>query len=269
MLKVSELYIHPIKSLGGISLQSAEVTDRGLKHDRRWLLVDGNNCFFTQRDFPRMTFLKTNITDGILEVSEKNNPINKIEIPIGKFTDEELQVKIWDDAVAANVVDKRCNKWFSDFLGINCKLVYMPDETKREVSKEHAKENEIVSFADGFPFLIIGQSALDDLNRRLNNPVPITNFRPNIVFTGGDAFEEDNWSEIRIGEMTFFAVKPCARCVITTIDQETAAKNKEPLATLSTYRRKGSKILFGENLIHKGTGQINVGDEIKIISHKE
>ncbi len=269
MLKVSELFIYPIKSLGGISLQSAEVTDRGLKHDRRWLLIDEHNCFFTQRDFPRMTLLRTKIIDNILQISDKNNSTNKIEIPIGEFTDEELQVRIWDDTVTANVVGTKINKWFSDFLGINCKLVYMPDETKREVSKEHAKENEIVSFADGYPFLIIGQSALDDLNRRLTNPVPITNFRPNIVFTGGDAFEEDNWSEIRIGEMTFFAVKPCARCVITTIDQETAAKKKEPLATLSAYRRKGSKILFGENLIHKGTGQINVDDEIKIISHKK
>jgi uncharacterized protein YcbX len=268
MLKVSELYRHPIKSLGGISLQSAEVTDRGLKHDRRWLLIDENNCFFTQRDFPRMTLLITNIIDELLQISDKNNPTSKIEIPIGEFTDEELQVRIWDDTVAANLVSSKINKWFSNFLGINCKLVYMPDETKREVSKEHALENEIVSFADGYPFLIIGQSALDDLNRRLTNPVPITNFRPNIVFTGGDAFEEDNWSEIRIGDMTFFAVKPCARCVITTIDQETAEKNKEPLATLSTFRRRGSKILFGENLIHKGTGQINVGDEIKIISHK-
>jgi uncharacterized protein YcbX len=269
MLQVSELYIHPIKSLGGISLQSAEVTDRGLKHDRRWLLVDENNCFFTQRDFPRMTFLKTNINDDILEVSDKNNPINKIEIPIGEFSEEELQVIIWDDTVTANIVDTQINKWFSDFLGINCKLVYMPDKTKREVSKEHSRNNEIVSFADGFPFLIIGQSALDDLNRKLKKPVPITNFRPNIVFTGGEPFDEDNWSELRIGKMTFFAVKPCARCVITTIDQETAVKNKEPLATLSTYRGSENKILFGENLIHKGTGNINVGDEIKIISHKK
>ncbi|MBL1213832.1 MAG: MOSC domain-containing protein [Ignavibacteriae bacterium] len=269
MLKVSELYIHPIKSLGGISLKTAEVTDRGLKHDRRLLLVDENNCFFTQRDFPRMTLLKTNILDGILEVSDKNNPTSKIEIPIKNYTDEKLQVKIWNDTVEANVVNANINKWFSDFIGIECKLVYMPNKTKREVSKEQARDNEIVSFADGFPFLIIGQSALDDLNRRLTNPVPITNFRPNIVFTGGTPFDEDNWGEIRIGEMTFFAVKPCARCVITTIDQKAATKNKEPLATLSTYRRSGSKILFGENLIHEGTGKISVGDEIKIISHKK
>lgn len=269
MLKVSELYIHPIKSLGGISLKTADVTDRGLKYDRRWLLIDENNRFFTQREFPRMTLLKTNILGNILEVSDKNNSKNKIEILMGEFSNEKLQVKIWDDTVEANIVNVNINKWFSGFIGIKCKLVYMPDEAKRSVSKDFARKNEIVSFADGYPFLILGQSALDDLNRRLTNPVPITNFRPNIVFTGGNPFEEDDWSEIRIGKMTFIAVKPCARCVITTIDQKTAAKNKEPLATLSTYRRYGSKILFGENLIHEGTGKINVGDEIKIVSYKK
>jgi hypothetical protein len=269
MLKVSELFIYPIKSLGGIKLNNAEVTDRGLKNDHRWLLVDSNNCFFTQRDFPKMTFLETSIQDDKLIVSEKYNPAENIEIPIGIFMPNKLNVKIWDDVVQANVVSDEINNWFSKFIGIDCKLVYMPEETKREIEKDHARQNEIVSFADAYPFLLIGQSSLDDLNGRLKKQLPMTNFRPNIVFRGGTAFDEDKWYEIQIGKITFYAVKPCARCVITTIDQNTAQKEKEPLATLSTYRQMKNKVLFGENLIHKGTGRLNTGDEIKIISYKE
>ena len=268
MIRVSELHIFPIKSMGGIPLNKADVTDRGLRFDRRWLLVDENNCFITQRDYPRMTFLKPQIENSILQVIEKNNIENKISFDLSEHLAEKSTVTIWDDVVDAYEVNQTVSEWFSDYMGIKCKLVFMPDESKRRVSEDYAHNDEIVSFADGYPFLIIGQSSLDDLNSKLEVPIPMTNFRPNIVFTGGEPFCEDNWHQIKIGELNYYAVKPCARCVITTINQATAEKNNEPLATLSTYRKSGNNILFGENLIHEGTGAIKVGDEIKILSYK-
>lgn len=144
----------------------------------------------------------------------------------------------------------------------------MPETEKRIVDKErkYVDDEQLVSFADGYPFLIIGQSSLDDLNKRLASPVPINRFRPNFVFTGGDAFEEDNWKDFFIGNLKFRAVKPCDRCVITTTNQETAERNEEPLKTLSTFRKFGNKVLFGMNVISYSTGAVSVGDKINLQS---
>ena len=141
----------------------------------------------------------------------------------------------------------------------------MPDSTKRSVDKNYANNNEVTSFSDGYPFLIIGESSLDDLNKRLGDPLPINRFRPNIVFTGGTPYEEDMMMHFTINSVNFFGVKLCARCTIPTVNQNDASKSVEPLRTLATYRQKNNKVYFGQNLLHHGIGSIHVGDTIEVI----
>lgn len=264
MLTLSEIFIYPIKSLGGISVNSAIAEERGLKYDRRFLLVDENNIFMTQRDFPQLALLKLSSNDdgfNILNTIDKSH----IFIPFESDSKDNITVTIWDDICKAVRVGQDFDFWFSKAINKKCSLVYMPDDEKRIVEKKFISEEHIVSFADAYPFLIIGQSSLDDLNGRLDKPIPMNRFRTNFVFTGGKPFEEDNWKDFKIGAAEFKAVKPCARCVITTTDQTTGIRSKEPLITLSTYRKVNNKILFGMNLICKNRGVVSVGDSVKLL----
>ncbi|MGN6397071.1 MAG: MOSC domain-containing protein [Mucilaginibacter sp.] len=266
MLKVSELYIYPIKSLAGIPVKKAFVTPRGFGHDRRWLLVDENNCFITQREHHQMALLQVAIENDGLRVTHK---VNNKSISIPFYTPgtghEQVMVTIWDDNCIAEFVSAEADKWFTEMLGIKCRLVYMPDSTHRMVDQRYAKEDSITSFADAYPFLLVGQASLDDLNTRLAEALPMNRFRPNIVFTGGEPFGEDMYGHFTINNINFYGVKLCARCVMTTVDQDTAITGKEPLKTLAKYRFKNNKILFGQNLIHKGEGGITVGDELIVL----
>jgi uncharacterized protein len=263
MLQVTELYIYPIKSLGGIALSNAEVTDRGFKYDRRWLLIDENNRFLSQRELPVMALLKVIITSNGLLVTHRPTSHN-ILIPFLPQTSEHCTVTVWDDICTAIYVSDAADKWFAEKLGVKCRLVYMPDDYKRQVDEKYAPEGFVTSFSDAYPFLIIGQASLDDLNARLTDKLPINRFRPNIVFTGGKPFEEDVIDHFTINNINLHGVKLSARCILTTIDQITIAKTKEPLKTLAKYRRRGNDVFFGQNLIHTGSGFISVGDEISI-----
>lgn len=264
MLTVSELYIYPVKSLGGIRLNTAAVTNRGLQYDRRLMLVDENNVFLTQREHAAMALLQPAITNDGFCIHHKKNIISPLFIPHQPSGNEFVSVTVWDDTCKAQLYDIAVNNWFSQLLGLTCKLVYMPDTTNRDVDGRYAFNKEITSFADGYPMLLIGQSSLDDLNTRLAEPIPMNRFRPNIVFAGGGAFLEDQLQAFTINGIDFSGVKPCARCVMTTIDQDTMSRSKEPLKTLATYRLKNNKILFGQNLLHKGDGVITIGDKIEI-----
>jgi uncharacterized protein YcbX len=261
MLKLSEIYVYPIKSLGGISLQSAEVIERGLKYDRRFLLVDESSDFITQRDYPQMAFLKLSFAEHGFEVVNIKNNTNII-IPFEPTSTETIRIKIWGDVCTAVVVNKELDIWFSNAINKKCSLVYMPDFEKRIAEKKYTKQEHLVSFADAYPFLIIGQSSLNDLNSRLQTQIPMNRFRTNFVFTGGKPYEEDNWKDFKIGAAEFNAVKPCARCVITTTDQLTAIRKEEPLKTLSTYRKVNNAVMFGMNLICKKSAPIAVNDKI-------
>lgn len=266
MLQVSELYIYPIKSLGGIALSTAEITEKGFKYDRRWLLIDENNRFLSQREIAEMALLKVEITSkGLLVTYSLSSEI--ILIPFKPQTAEQCRVTIWDDICTAICVSAEADKWFSNILGLKCRLVYMPDDYKRQVDEKYAPEGFVTSFSDAYPFLIIGQSSLDDLNTRLTGKLPINRFRPNIVFIGGKPFEEDLMDKFVINNINFYGVKLSARCIITTIDQNNLAKTKEPLKTLAMYRRRGNDVYFGQNLIHTGNGFISVGDEIKVLNY--
>ncbi|MEO5595012.1 MAG: MOSC N-terminal beta barrel domain-containing protein [Chitinophagaceae bacterium] len=264
MLTVSELYIYPIKSLAGIAVDTSIVTSRGLQHDRRLMLVDENNCFFTQREYPEMALLQPFIKNEGLYIHHKQNTVSPLFIPHQSTTNETAVVKIWNDTCEAQLFETFINQWFSQVLGLACRLVFMQDNTIRYADKRYALNNEMTSFADDYPMLMIGNATLDDLNARLPEPVPMNRFRPNIVFNGGKPFLEDKMQEFTINGIDFNGVKPCARCIIPTINQDDSSKSKEPLKTLATYRLKENKILFGQNLVHSGDGIISIGDAINI-----
>lgn len=264
-LYLQDIYIYPIKSLGGISLQQAEVQHTGLRYDRRWMLIDKEGNFLSQRTFAQMALLQVAIEKDGLQVYHKNDLIEPLAIPFDLFTGRELSVAIWDDVCTALEVSIVANSWFSDALGMAAKLVYMPSTTKRRVDHTYAHNNEIVSFADAFPLLLISQSSLDDLNRRLAVPVPMNRFRPNLVLNGGSPFCEDLLTEFQIGSVTFNAVKPCARCVMTTVNQDNGVVGKEPLKTLASYRTFNNKVMFGQNLLQKNTGIIKKGARLGVL----
>jgi uncharacterized protein len=265
MFTVSDIYIYPIKSLGGFRVTEAIVTEKGFQYDRRWMLVDKEGKFMTQRQLSTMALLQTAITTDGIYVYHKQHPEKNIAIPFLLESASIKKVKVWDDICEAWYYDTTAiNSWFSEILETECELVYMPDDTKRMVDKDYARNNEITSFSDGYPFLIIGQSSLDELNSKLAEPLVINRFRPNIVFTSGEPHEEDNWKHITINAIDFYGIKTCARCVVTTIDQQTAVAGKEPLKTLAAYRSVNNKIKFGMNLLHKGTGVVKVGETITV-----
>lgn len=257
MHTLSEIWIYPVKSLGGIALTEAKLEPRGLQYDRRWMLVDDTGRFVSQREIAQMALLGTAVEPPYLTVFWKKNPNEKIRIPLEMpETDlEKLRVQIWSDQCASRVLPNSINDWFSENLKQNLRLVLMPGTTRRWADGRYAPKGHHVSFADGFPFLLIGQASLDDLNSRLAQPLPMNRFRPNFVFTGSQPFEEDFWKQFSIGNQPFLCVKPCARCIIPTTDQYTAARAAEPLKTLATFRKQGNKILFGQNVVWPGEGE--------------
>ncbi|MBN1302113.1 MAG: MOSC domain-containing protein [Melioribacteraceae bacterium] len=265
---LSEIYIYPVKSLGGISLLEAEVTDKGLKHDRRFMLVDNEGKFLSQRRIPEMSLLQCGISGSQLEIFHKHLKDKQIVISLtdnfvrsGKF----LDVFMWNETIKVYECSLAISRWFSDILNVECRLVYMPDNSLRPVDRKYAHKNENTSLSDGYPFLIIGQESLNLLNSKLDKKVSVNRFRPNFVFTGGNPHDEDKWEQFKIKDITFRPVKPCARCSITTVNQDTAELGNEPLKTLSFYRRsENNKVLFGMNLLHEGRGVVVAGDTLDV-----
>ncbi|PSK98760.1 MOSC domain-containing protein [Cecembia rubra] len=261
-MHLQDIYIYPIKSLGGIRVETANLEERGFQFDRRWMLVDHEGTFLSQRTFSKMALLQVEIFSDKMEVFEKNQLEMRLTIPFDCKTDGLIDVSIWEDTVKGLLIKKEINDWFSESLGMDCRLVLMPESTRRKLKPKYAVHGESVSFADAMPYLIIGQSSLDDLNMKLTDSVPMDRFRPNLVFNGGAPFEEDNWKKVKIGEAIFKVTKPCARCVMTTVDQLTGEKGKEPLRTLSTYRTFQNQVMFGQNMLLLEGKQVQVGDDV-------
>ncbi|MFY7888335.1 MAG: MOSC domain-containing protein [Spirosomataceae bacterium] len=269
MITLSEIWIYPIKSLGGISLNEANVTERGLEYDRRWLLVDDAGVFLTQRQYASLALFSVALTeDGFLEVTNRKSN-QSLSFSTQQYSNKQVEVKVWDDMIWANEVSEEVSLWFSNQLDKQVRLVYMPDSSKRAVDARYAQTDvDITSFADGYPFLLIGQSSLDDLNNRLESAVTMNRFRPNFVVKGASPYQEESWYEFQLGAVDFWGVKPCARCILITINPVTGERtSSEPLATLSKYRKVGNKVLFGQNVIPKSLGKLQVGDVIKVKSN--
>lgn len=261
-MRVSGLYIYPIKSFQGISLSDAEVLERGFKYDRRWMLVNDENIVITQRTHTQISQVTIRLNSETILASYNGLP--DLELPLTLENNALINVTVWNDQVDALEAPSYINEWFSKVADEPCKLVFMPEDASRPVSPERAINGENVSFADGYPYLIIGQASLDDLNSRLELPLPMNRFRPNIVVEGIAAYAEDSWNDLQIGKVKFHATHPCKRCVFTTIDQETGKKGAEPLKTLATYRREGKDVIFGVNTLARSTGRIKVGDEVQL-----
>ena len=264
-IHLSGLYIYPIKSCRGISLDAWEVDGRGLRLDRRWMLVDGDGRFPSQRELPRMALIGVRLGSEGLAVDAPNMPT--LDLPLEPATDDLIPARIWNDVVMASSAGEEAERWFSTFLGVECVLVRLSEGSARPVDPGYGTLDDQVHLADGFPFLLISEASLADLNARLDRPLPMNRFRPNLVLEGCGPFAEDGWEVVRIGKITFRVVKPCARCIITTVDQATGAKAREPLRTLATFRRDGNEVLFGQNLIHdKDRSTLRVGDPVEVLA---
>ena len=262
MITLASIHCYPVKSLGGFSLPEARLTDRGLEHDRRWMLVDDNGVFITQRELPAMACLHiVPLADGFRVTDIRTNAT--IDLPWQLDRGEELAVRVFDDALTALRADATISAWFTERLGSSMHLVYMPDRSHRNVDPAYAQG--ITSLSDGYPYLILSQASLADLNARLPEPIGMERFRPNLVIADGEAFQEDGWKEIMIGAARFALVKPCGRCVIPTTDQRTGERGKEPTRTLASYRKRGNGVEFGMNAMAVEGATVRVGDPVKVL----
>lgn len=266
MKYLTEIWVYPVKSLRGIRVRQWQADERGLRYDRRWMLVDSNGLFISQREFPRLALVDVSLSEQKLGF---HSPEGKsLEIPLLPHKQaKRTKIKVWEDECEALCCEDGAGEWFSQYLGVECRLVFMPDDSRREVDPDYA-QNAITGFTDAFPFLLIGEASLEDLNKRMERALPMTRFRPNLVVNGTFAFEEDEWREIQIGEINFEVAKPCARCQVTTIDPQSAETGKEPLRTLSQYRKFNNKVLFGQNLVHRQLGMLVEGQELKVKSFR-
>lgn len=259
---LSDVYVYPIKSCGGISLESADLGATGLLHDRRWMLVDEAGGFVSQRRYPRMALISPSLAPDRLVVRAPGMP--DLEVPAEGEHGERIEVEVWGDAQRGVPAGGEADRWFSEFLNFPCRLVRKPDDDVRPVDSAYARDGDQTSFADGFPLLLISEASLEDLNMRLERPVSMNRFRPNLVVRGCGPYAEDGWGEVRVGEAVFRVAEPCPRCAITTVDQESGERGKEPLKTLATYRKADGEVWFGRNLIHTSLGTVRVGDPIEV-----
>jgi uncharacterized protein YcbX len=270
---LSALHIHPVKSLRAVDVPEAAVEPWGLSGDRRWMLVDaGTARAVTQRELPRMALLGArNTPGGGLRVSAPGRP--PLDVAVTTAGADVRPVRLLRDEIEVVAADEAADAWFSAALGTPVRLVWMDDPaTRRPIDPRYARPGETVGLADGFPLLLASTASLDALNELVaagdqpgEGPLPMNRFRPNAVVEGTAPWAEDGWRRIRIGEVAFRVVKPCARCVITTTDQATAVRGKEPLRTLGLHRRVGSGLVFGQNLVPEGRGTLRVGDPLTIV----
>lgn len=260
---VSGLFVYPVKSCAGTAVQVAELGRRGILHDREFMVVNPDGHFLSQRELPRLALVRPTRTTDALALTAPGMP----RLVLSPYVDgDRRQVSVWHDQVGAIDQGPAVADWLSTYLTAPCRLVRQADDAFRPVSAEFATHSgDEVSFADGYPLLLISEESLADLNMRLDSPLPMDRFRPNVVVRGaGTPYAEDTWRQVSISGVSFSLVKACARCAITTTDQHTAQRGSEPLATLATYRRVARGVLFGQNLIHHGRGSLRVGDRIRI-----
>lgn len=266
-MQLSALYRYPLKSARGQALQSSSLDALGLSGDRRWMLVERDNGrFLTQRAYPQMSQLTAlHGVDGGLTLEASGRAALTVAVPPA---DNELRgVTIWRDTFRVPDAGDAAAHWLSEFIGKDVRLVYVPEERTRFLPGGYGLASDRVAFADGFPLLLIGQGSLDDLVQKVGRPLEMQRFRPNLVVEGAEAFAEDGWKRIRIGEMEFRVLKPCERCILTTIDPQTGERSpdREPLTTLKTYRQKEGDVLFGQNLVADGAGVVEVGMPVTVL----
>lgn len=259
---LSAINVYPVKSLAGISVDNWPVDSTGLRYDRQWMLIDENNSFLSQRKIPKMALIKTAIRNERLILSTPDG--SQIQLPLHPAITEKVKISIWHDQYHAGIVNREADEWLSEFLGVNCRLVYHPADSIRQVDQDYARSDDQTAFSDGFPFLILSEASLHSLNSEMLQTISMARFRPNLVISGCAPYAEDTWREISINGIGFRLPKPCSRCKITTIDPETATSGQEPLTTLNKLRKWNKQVYFGQNALHDTCGKLSIGDSVHI-----
>lgn len=252
-LRLAEIWIYPVKALRGVRVPVAEVVPRGLAHDRRYMVVDANGRFVTQREQPSLAAVEAEIADGALHVRTPGGEAT------ARTEGEARRVTVWGDPVDAVHAGDEASALLSAHLGAPVELVYMPEGARRPADQEFARPDDLVSFADGFPFLVTTHASLDALSVRLGHSVPMRRFRPNLVLDGAEAWEEDRWQGLTIGPVSFRTPKPCGRCAVVDVDPERGVRDPGVLAELSRFRKKDRQVVFGMNFTHDGRGTLEEG----------
>lgn len=266
--KLTAIHVYPVKGAAGIAVEAADIDRTGLRHDRRWMIVDGEGRFVSQRQRSRLCLLRPRFDADRLVLTAPG--MDDVAVPLHPEAGARRHVQVWDDGVRAVVLGGEVRSWLTAFLGRDGSgafdLAYFPSDEARQVRLDFGREGDRVAFADAFPFLLIGEGSLADLNRRLQErgagAIPMNRFRPNLVVAGTPPYAEDAWRAVRIGDIPFRVVKAAGRCVVTTTDQATGATGAEPLATLGTYRRQGKAVVFGQYLLQDAGGTVRVGDVV-------
>jgi uncharacterized protein len=259
---LSAINVYPVKSLAGISVTRWPVTKTGLQYDRKWMLIDSDGQFLSQRTLPRMALIKTALTDNALRLSASG--MADLLLPLLPTAGEIITTQIWHDQCPAQRVSAEADLWLSHFLDTDCRLVYQNDDSIRPVDPDYGIASDQASFSDGFAFLIISENSLAALNQAMQLNLTMNRFRPNLVIAGCPEYAEDSWREISIADIDFRLPKPCSRCLVPTIDPETAMTGKEPLSTLNRLRKWQNKVYFGQNALHNQCGELSVGDTVLI-----
>lgn len=258
--RLGEIRVHPLKGAAGILLNRVALDGFGPRHDRRWMAVDGDGLFLSQRNTPALALVGTALEDDALTLTAPHLP--PLRVPPGS---RPRRVRVWNDEVDARDCGDDAADWLRAALGEPARLVHLPEDGDRVVPPSYGRAGDRVAFSDAFPFLVLARASLEDLNARLEAPLPMDRFRPNLVVDGVEAYAEDRWRRIRVGGVELDVVKPCARCVVTTTDQRTGERGREPLRTLATYRRREGHVWFAWNAIHRGQGELRVGDAVEVL----
>lgn len=280
-VELAGIFNYPIKSCGGQFLEEAEITEFGIKDDRRAMIVDSGGSFITQREIPQLSQIRPSILGDVLTLSALGEP-SSVDIPLTR-EGINTQVRIWKDRVMAIDQGKDASDWLTGFLRKNgnrryqtetFRLVTMAEGVRRSFNQLYIQDSAMsVNFADGFPFLIVSEESLEELNSRLADKLPMGRFRPNIVLKSPGSkipHYEDYIKAVQIGGVAFDLVKPCARCPIPNTDPDTSVRTGEPLRTLITYRWFQNKAgefgaMFGQNAVHRNLGSINLKDPVQIL----
>jgi hypothetical protein len=267
---LASVHIYPLKGGRAVDLDEAVVEPWGLAGDRRWLLVDADGQFITQREQPTLARLVVSYGQGA-GITVSCDGYRSLSVAAPADSAELLKVTVWRSTVLAAAAGREADAWFSGYLGEPVRLVWLDDPTRRAVDPEFGADGDVVSFADGFPLLVTSSASLGQLGEWLaadgDQPVPMNRFRPNVVVSGYEPWDEDRWRRIRIGTVSFRVAKPCGRCVVTTTDQATGERGRQPLRMLARRRRFGKSLVFGQNLIPDSPGLIRVGDPLEVTEY--
>ena len=265
MAQVSELVVYPVKGCRGVPVASVEPDAYGLPADRRWMVVDETGRFLSQRVEPRLALVRAMLDPSRLVLEAHGMP--PLEVSAGAEA-RLVPVTVWDDQGPARDAGDAAARWLSQHLRRPARLVQRDESFQRVANPEYAPGARL-AFNDAYPVLVIGEASLAELNRRLERPLRMDRFRPNVVISGASPFAEDGWRRIRVGDGVLRLVKPCTRCVATTVDQQSSEKGAEPLRTLASFRRWNGSVIFGQNAVVERPGLMRLGDAVEVLESGE